>query len=238
MKWFYGLLTVCLLFLVACDDQTSKKNDTDNKEKSAETKTTETNNSKDNSSEEKAKTNKTTENKTEQNANNEKQAQKEIPVEENVNEVRLKKYERDRNIDAEKYTVSRNCLLNKGNSQAECDRVENTVEFTRAWQNLSNDGYLCNDDGCSQSTDEQPTNQDGNQQQPNKHNNQQTGETPNNQNQQPKPTETNNGNHQSTTTSEQPTNEEGNQQQSSEQNQSNQAGQENENNQTITKEAS
>ena len=70
-------------------------------------------------------------------------------MEENVNGVKPNNHNDTETFDTEAYTVARNCLLNQGNSQAECDKAENTIEFTRAWQNLSRDGYLCNDDGCS-----------------------------------------------------------------------------------------
>ncbi|WP_312609565.1 hypothetical protein [Mammaliicoccus sciuri] len=153
MKWIYGLLTVCLLFLVACDNQTSKNNEHNDNEKSSETTTTEEKTTAESTEddvktkEEKSKPNNNNEN--DQNDNNNQQSTDEIPVEENVNGVKPNNHNETETFDTEAYTVARNCLLNQGNSQAECDKAENTIEFTRAWQNLSRDGYLCNDDGCS-----------------------------------------------------------------------------------------
>ncbi|MEB8265621.1 hypothetical protein [Mammaliicoccus sciuri] len=154
MKWIYGLLTVCLLFLVACDNQTSKNNEHNDNEKSSETTTTEEKTTAESTGEdvktkeEKSKPNNNN-NQNEQNDNNNQQSTDEIPVEENVNGVKPNNHNETETFDTEAYTVARNCLLNQGNSQAECDKAENTIEFTRAWQNLSRDGYLCNDDGCS-----------------------------------------------------------------------------------------
>ncbi len=158
MKWIYGLLTVCLLFLVACDNQSSKNNET-NKEKSSNVKTTEEDTNEVKTKEEKRIDNKTVEKNKAQNnksiENNEKQSVEEIPVEENVNGVKPNNHTVPEEFDTKVYNTARNCLLNQGNSQAECDDVESTIEFTRAWQNLSHDGYLCNDDGCTLPKDDQ-----------------------------------------------------------------------------------
>ncbi|GGI42775.1 hypothetical protein [Mammaliicoccus stepanovicii] len=161
MKKVYGLLAICLLFLVACDYQTSKSTGSETNKDSSESKiskkkTTET------TTEERKSTNNKNNKQSQDNSNETSKGEtsEEIPVEENVNSVKPNKNYDPNEIDPRTYTIARNCLLNQGNSQTECNEVENTIEFTRAWQNLSHDGYLCDDTGCSLPEENQHQTQD------------------------------------------------------------------------------
>lgn len=177
MKWIFSLLAVCLLFLVACDNEsTTNTNKSNQDEKTSETnenkkKTTEEKTTEKNSSQE-TETNENTNHNDDQTSNNENESSKEIPIEENVNGVKPNRDSGESEFDTETYSKARNCLLNQGNSQAECDELEKTIEFTRAWQNLSNDGYLCNDEGCQLPEENKGTNENNQQQSPNEQSNQ------------------------------------------------------------------
>lgn len=183
MKWIYGLLAVCLMFLVACDNETSTNTNKSNQdEKTSETnankkKTTEEKTTEKNSSQE-TETNENTNQNNNEAINNENGLSEEIPIEENVNGVKPNRNSGESEFDTETYSKARNCLLNQGDSQAECDEVENTIEFTRAWQNLSHDGYLCNDEGCQLPEENQDTNENNQQQSPNEQSNQSRDNTP------------------------------------------------------------
>ncbi len=53
------------------------------------------------------------------------------------------------NIDTTKYNDSRNCLINGGGS-ARCAVLAETKEYSKAWNNLTNEGYNCKDGTCYQ----------------------------------------------------------------------------------------
>src|SRR5699024_10490568 len=128
--------------------------------------------------ERKTETNENTNQNNNEAINNENGSSEEIPIEENVNGVKPNRNSGESEFDTETYSKARNCLLNQGDSQAECDEVENTIEFTRAWQNLSHDGYLCNDEGCQLPEENQDTNENNQQQSPNEQSNQSRDNTP------------------------------------------------------------
>lgn len=53
------------------------------------------------------------------------------------------------NIDTTKYNDSRNCLIGGGES-AGCAVLAETKEYSKAWNNLTNEGYNCKDGACYQ----------------------------------------------------------------------------------------
>lgn len=52
-------------------------------------------------------------------------------------------------IDTAKYNDSRNCLIS-GGERAECVVLAETKEYSKAWNNLTNEGYNCKDGACYQ----------------------------------------------------------------------------------------
>ncbi|QIH75146.1 hypothetical protein GTN31_02135 [Macrococcoides canis] len=52
-------------------------------------------------------------------------------------------------IDTAKYNDSRNCLIS-GGERAECAVLAETKEYSKAWNNLTNEGYNCKAGACYQ----------------------------------------------------------------------------------------
>lgn len=57
-------------------------------------------------------------------------------------------------IDANKYNQARDCLVN-GNSNQQCHAIAETKEYSKAWNNLTNEGYNCKNGACYEMSEEQ-----------------------------------------------------------------------------------
>ncbi|TDM22756.1 hypothetical protein [Macrococcoides canis] len=132
------LILTSVLVLTACNDEQEKEHKESNPkievkvnlEKKESKKTTEKNG-------DKAKSRST------ENATTEASDEQIATQDSNQNSV-----EQD-NIDTAKYNDSRNCLIT-GGERAECARLAETKEYSKAWNNLTNEGYNCKDGACYQ----------------------------------------------------------------------------------------
>ena len=50
-------------------------------------------------------------------------------------------------IDTNKYNQARDCLVN-GNNNHQCHAIAETKEYSKAWNNLTNEGYNCKNGAC------------------------------------------------------------------------------------------
>lgn len=58
-------------------------------------------------------------------------------------------------LDSEKYNLARECLItSKRKNDADCQSVGNTREFSKAWNNLTAEGYICKSGRCSAEQEE------------------------------------------------------------------------------------
>ncbi|TDM07876.1 hypothetical protein [Macrococcus lamae] len=54
-------------------------------------------------------------------------------------------------FDTEKYNQARLCLTDTSMAGTkDCTRIENSEEYSRAWNNLTNEGYICQSGHCAQ----------------------------------------------------------------------------------------
>lgn len=58
-------------------------------------------------------------------------------------------------IDTDKYNAARECLLN--GVSTDCSDLENSEEYSKAWNNLTSEGYLCQDGRCYSPEQQQTT---------------------------------------------------------------------------------
>lgn len=58
-------------------------------------------------------------------------------------------------LNTDKYNSARDCLLN--GATADCSGIENSEEYSKAWNNLTSEGYLCQNGRCYSPEEQQTT---------------------------------------------------------------------------------
>ncbi|MCE4957288.1 hypothetical protein [Macrococcoides caseolyticum] len=57
--------------------------------------------------------------------------------------------------DTERYNLARHCLVTPGKElEADCKAIVNTPEYSKAWNNLTSEGYLCQSGQCNINTNQ------------------------------------------------------------------------------------
>lgn len=55
-----------------------------------------------------------------------------------------------RSYDTERYNLARNCLVTPGKEkEADCQDISHTSEYSKAWNNLTSEGYICRSGQCN-----------------------------------------------------------------------------------------
>ncbi|UBH22727.1 hypothetical protein LAU42_01930 [Macrococcus armenti] len=137
MKRMKMLVLTLLLVLTACGNQNEKQQEKDTKPK-VEVKV---------NPEKKSNDKKNNEKKTEESSTVEKSTESN----ETVVHIESNEEAQANHIDTNKYNQARDCLVN-GNNNHQCHAIAETKEYSKAWNNLTNEGYNCKNGTCYQMT--------------------------------------------------------------------------------------
>lgn len=153
-KWIPSILAV--IFLTACGKAEESKEKVQHKANKPDIEVTvkppkETAN-KEQKAEKKSKQNKS---KLDENIVENKDNHSTQEVQHQTNHKQLQSSTATTTIDSEKYNLARECLITpKRKNDADCQTVGNTREFSKAWNNLTAEGYICKSGRCSTEQEE------------------------------------------------------------------------------------
>ncbi|TDM40686.1 hypothetical protein ETI06_06410 [Macrococcoides goetzii] len=85
---------------------------------------------------------------TKKTAKKEKNSTKE-KKEKNSTAITTKTVPTSRSYDTERYNLARTCLVTPGKEkEADCQDISHTSEYSKAWNNLTSEGYICKSGQC------------------------------------------------------------------------------------------